>query len=339
MRDQLSAFATHLAVDNEPRTVTTYGAVMASFGNFVGGPAPLDAAPRRIQVEAFLTRRRRDGAPRATSTRNQELAALRAFAAFARRDLSWESDPTEGVRFAKRVRRDPAVLSKSEIHELFLTADAETRPLYRVRNQAMLAAFIQTGLRVHELVGLDVDQVDLAGATLLRLKGKGGSIRELPLNAPALALLRAWIDERPKHAEDGERALFVSARRTRISIRTVERIVQALRETMGSPKKITPHTLRHSFTTQGIEAGAPLSSVSEMLGHASIATTQWYIHLSDTHRREAVRRIEGTVPTSVLPSRLIEETTNATRSETPEAPASPPRPGLDDECGLVAAAA
>jgi integrase/recombinase XerC len=338
MRDLLSTFATHLAVDNEPRTVTTYGAILASFATFLGGPTPLDAAPRRLQVEAFLTRRRRDGTPRATSTRNQELAALRAFVAFARRDLGWASDPIDGVRFAKRVRRDPAVLSKSEIHELFLAANAETRPLYRIRNQAMLAVFTQTGLRVHELVGLNVEQVDLAGGTLLRLKGKGGSIRELPLNTPAVALLRAWIEERPKHAEDGERALFVSARRTRISIRTVERIVQVLREAMGSPKKITPHTLRHSFTTQGIEAGAPLSAVSEMLGHASIATTQWYIHLSDTHRRDAVRRIESTVPATVLPSRTIEGAANALRPETPETPASPPRPGLDDECGLDAAA-
>ncbi|MBK6533696.1 MAG: tyrosine-type recombinase/integrase [Deltaproteobacteria bacterium] len=178
--------------------------------------------------------------------------------------------------------------------------------------------------------------MDLAGATLLRLKGKGGSIRELPLNAPAVALLRAWIEERPKHAEDGERALFVSARRTRVSIRTVERIVQTLRETMGSPKKITPHTLRHSFTTQGIEAGAPLSSVSEMLGHASIATTQWYIHLSDTHRREAVRRIEGTVPTSILPRPPIENAAKVSLPRPPEAPPSSPPPGLDDECGLVA---
>jgi site-specific recombinase XerD len=337
MRDPLSAFATHLAVDNEPRTVTTYGAILASFGHFVSGPAPLDAAPRRIQVEAFLTRRRRDGAPRATSTRNQELAALRAFADFALRDLGWESDPTEGIRFAKRVRRDPAVLSKSEIHELFLTADAEKRPLYRVRNQAMLAVFTQTGLRVHELVGLNVEQVDLAGGTLLRLKGKGGSIRELPLNTPAVALLRAWIEERPKHAEDGERALFVSARRTRIAIRTVERVVQVLRETMGSPKKITPHTLRHSFTTQGIEAGAPLSSVSEMLGHASIATTQWYIHLSDTHRREAVRRIEGTVPASILPTASAPTLAKDTLLNLPEATPFPAQNDLDDECGLVAA--
>jgi len=338
MCDQISAFATHLAVDNQPRTVKTYGAVLASFRNFVGGTAPLNAAPRRIQIEAFLTRRRRDGAPRATSTRNQELAALRAFAAFALRDLGWESNPTDGIPFAKRVRRDPAVLSKSEIHELFLTANAETLPLYRVRNQAMLAVFTQTGLRVHELVGLDIEQVDLASATLLRLKGKGGSIRELPLNTPAVVLLRAWIDERQRHAEQGERALFVSTRRTRISIRTVERIVQVLRETMGSPKRITPHTLRHSFTTQGIEAGAPLSSVSEMLGHASIATTQWYIHLSDTHRRDAVRRIESTVPTSVLTSRAIEKAADAPRPETPEAPTTPSRPGLDDQCGLVAAA-
>lgn len=338
MRDQLSAFATHLAVDNEPRTVTTYGAILASFGNFVGGAAPLDAVPRRIQIEAFLTRRRRDGAPRATSTRNQELAALRAFSEFAVDDLGWESDPTEGIRFAKRVRRDPAVLSKSEIHELFLTADAEARHLYRVRNQAMLAVFTQTGLRVHELVGLNVDQVDLAGATLLRLKGKGGSIRELPLNTPAVVLLRTWMVDRPKYAGEDEQALFVSARRTRISIRTVERVVQGLRETMGSPKKITPHTLRHSFTTQGIEAGAPLSSVSEMLGHASIATTQWYIHLSDTHRREAVRRIEGTVPAAVLPRAPAPPAAKDTLLNLPEVPLFPAQNELDDECGLVAAA-
>lgn len=336
MRD-LSTFATHLAVDNEPRTVRTYRAILVSFANFVGGPTSLDVAPHRLQVEAFLTRRRRDGTSRATSTRNQELAALRAFVAFARRDLGWASDPTEGIRFARRIRRDPAVLSKSEIHELFLAANAETRPLYRIRNQAMLAVFTQTGLRVHELTGLNVDQVDLSGGTLLRLKGKGGSIRELPLNAPAVALLRAWIEERPKYLEEGERPLFVSARGTRISIRTVERIVQFLRETIGSSKKVTPHTLRHSFTTQEIEAGAPLSAVSELLGHASIATTQWYIHLSDLHRREAVRRIESTVPTAVLPAPAA-KTAKPTLPDVPRASTSLPSPGLDDECGLVAAA-
>lgn len=334
MRDHLPAFVRHLLADRHlPRTVKTYGAILTSFATL----HPAIDIPTRALVEVFLARPRRDGAQRASTSRNQELAALRSFVAFARGELGWITNPTDGIPFVREAPHDPAVLTATELRQLFETAAKSTRPWERARNLALLAVLSQAGLRVHEAVGLDVQQIDLASATLVAVRGKGGSIHDLPLNAPAVALLGAWIAERG--FEEGERALFLSQRGARLSIRAVESLIARLRKRMGSPKHITPHTLRHTAATLTLTAGTDLSTVAELLRHSDVNTTRRYLHLVDTRRREAVRRLENTVPATILPIPLSAAThPPPTVPEAREGPDSTGSFDLDDQHGLVAAA-
>jgi site-specific recombinase XerD len=335
MRDHLDAFARHLAAGHAAaRTIKTYVAVISSLAVALpehGRP------PTKAEVEAFLGRRRRDGTPRAASTRNQEFAAIRAFVSFAHDELGWTSEPTKGIDFVREPHCVPAVLTAPELSALFEAATRASRPHVRARDLALLAVLSQAALRVHEAVALDLYQVDLATGTLLSVRGKGGTVSDLPLNRPAVDLLRACIAAR--RAPEGEPALFLSGRGTRLSIRAVEALLQRLRRAMGTAKKITPHTLRHTAATLTLTAGTDLATVGELLRHSDLNTTRVYLHLVDTRRREAVRRLEGTVPASVLHP----------ANPTPLAPqpAGLPKPlepldslrklGLDDQCGLVAA--
>ena len=337
MHDALPAFVRHLLANHHaPRTVKTYGAILVSFAAIRGGTDP----PSRAAVEAFLARPRRDGAQRATTTRNQELAALRSFAFFAKREFGWATNPVEDIPFIDEPPRAPAVLTCLELQQLFEAAANHSQPGERARNLALLAVLSQAGLRVHEAVRLDVSQVDLTARTLLGIHGKGGTVHDLPLNTPAVALLGDWLKVRGERG--GEPALFLSQRGTRLSIRAAESLVAKLRVQMGSPKKITPHTLRHTAATLTLTAGTDLSTVAELLRHRNVNTTRRYLHLVDTRRREAVRRLEGTIPTTILP--CADSTTpnalSATAVPLPEpheAPVSPGRIDLDDQQGLVAA--
>ena len=288
MRDLLPAFARHLAsLNRSPRTTKTYEAILSSF---------LDSAaqrpPSQGDVESFLARPRTTGGRRSAATRNQELAALRAFAKFAIRGLHWTTDPTEDIPFVREPPRDPAVLSASEVRRLFTAAAETKRPAKRAQSLAVLALLSQLGLRVHEAVGLDVAQLDLGSATLVGVKGKGGTVHDLPMNVPTVALIMGWLAERAKLAGAEEAALFVSSRGSRLSIRTVQHLMLELRTAMGSVKKITPHTLRHSAATLALTTGSDLSTVAELLRHSDLNTTRRYLHLVD----ERPSRSRGPAP-------------------------------------------
>jgi len=336
MRPHLDAFVRHLLADHlAPRTVKTYGAIFMSFTAFRAGAAP----PTRAEVEEFLARPRRDGKPRSAAARNQELSALRAFAAFARRELNWTTNPTEDIPFVREALHDPAVLTAPELSQLFETAATTSRRGERARDLALLAVLSQAGLRVHEAVGLNMSQIDLASATLVAVHGKGGTIHDVPLNAPAVALLAAYLRERQVDA--GDAALFVSLRGTRFSIRAAEALLARLRKSMGSAKHITPHTLRHTAATLTLTAGTDLSTVAELLRHSDVNTTRRYLHLVDTRRREAVRRLESTVPAAVLPipspTPALAKSPMADLADSREGPSSPRHSDLDDQYGMVAA--
>lgn len=346
MRVAIPAFLEHLAAHRSPRTCRTYGAILASFVKFLEGiHGTSHQAPTRSDIEGFLGRPRSDGARAAPTTRNQELAALRAFAKFAVREGVWTTDPTGMVPFLREPPRDPPVLTAGEVRQLFETAARISRPELRERDLAILVVLSQVGLRVHELVGLDVGQADLATGTLLGVRGKGGTVHDLPLNAPAIALLAAWLAVwlavRPKHAADGESALFVSSRGTRLSIRAVERLFVILRKAMGTGKKITPHSLRHTMATLALTLGTDLATVGDLLRHSDLNTTRKYLHLVDTRRREAVGRLAMTVPKELLPSGTSsnppqQELPMHTVRDSSETPSDSSRKPLDAQYGLGA---
>ncbi|MCC7538886.1 MAG: tyrosine-type recombinase/integrase [Deltaproteobacteria bacterium] len=295
MAEPLDLFARQLASRRSPRTVTSY---LRTIRAFLEARAAL--AARKSDVEVFLGRPRRDGAPRSAATRNQELAALRAFSSYAVRELGWSEDPTVGIAFLREPPHDPPVLSANAIRALFETADQVRNARCRALCLALLGVLTQAALRVHEVTLLDLSQVDLAGATLVCVRGKGGSVHDLPLNAPTVVLLSQWIAVRATLAEPEEPALFLSSRGTRISIRAVQRLVANLGRRSSSGRRVWPHLLRHSAATLCLSLGADISTVGELLRHGDLNVTRRYLHLVDTRRREAVTRLGASIPPSLL---------------------------------------
>jgi integrase/recombinase XerC len=300
MRSHIPAFIHHLSGRRAARTVLSYAATASAFADFLNAQKPVDV-PMPADVETFLARPTRSGVRRAPATRNQELAALRAFTKFVAPSLGWSVDPTEGIPFVREPAHDPAVLTAFELRRLFLAAAGIEDPLRRSLSLALLAVLSQVGLRVHEAVALELHQVDLVTGTLVAVRGKGGTICDLPLNAPSLALLTAWIADRQHLASADEPALFVSSHGTRLSVRSVQRLMAALRKATGTPKHVTPHTLRHTAATLALTMGADLSTVADLLRHSDLNTTRRYLHLVDERRREAVRRLGCCVPKEILP--------------------------------------
>lgn len=305
MRLQIEAFIRNISTRRAARTVSSYSAVLTAFAEFLDRQGRT-TAPTTADVESFLARPTKDGFRRAPATQNQELAALRAFGKFAVRELSWPENPALLVPFVKEPERDPAVPSVFEVRQLFLAASKIAGPVARSRSLAILALLSQLGLRVHELVALDLHQVDLVTGTLLALRGKGATEHDLPLNSQSMALLALWISDRKAAAKEGENALFVSSRGTRISIRTVQRLVESLRLATGTKKHFSCHSLRHGTATIALTMGIDISTVAEVLRHSNLNTTRRYVHLVDVRRRDAVDRLGATIPPAVLPPSIRE---------------------------------
>lgn len=296
MNDHLTTF---LARQRRPRTAKAYGDILRALFAF------LDSTPgatwTRADIERFLWRPRLRVEKPSAASLNQELAAIRAFSSFlAERGSS--ALPVKDISFARADALEPAVMTAPEVPRLFREAARQRVSWRRTRDLAMLAVLTQCALRVHELVGLDVPQVDLDTVTLIAVRGKGGSVHDVPLNSEAVALLTAWVHDRPLVARPGEAALFVSRRGTRLSIRSVERLFEKLRTGLKTVKRITPHTARHTAATIAIEQGTDLAVVSQLLRHASIRTTMQYVHRADTRRRDAVRRLGALVPSDIVDS-------------------------------------
>ena len=293
----LEAFCEHLTLERDlsPHTVRAYRGDLTSLFDHAGrlgltGPAELDLATLR----SWLARLHTQGGSRATLARRASSA--RTFTAWAARRGHADSDP--GVRLAspKPHRTLPIVLRSGEAAAaLDVTPDpAETEhddPVQALRDQAVLELLYATGVRVSELCGLDRDDVDLERRTI-RVLGKGRKERTVPLGEPALAALDRWLVEgRPVWAKpDSGPALLLGARGRRLDPRTARRAVhERLRAVPGLPD-LGPHGLRHSAATHLLEGGADLRTVQELLGHATLATTQIYTHVSIERLRATYER-------------------------------------------------
>jgi integrase/recombinase XerC len=207
------------------------------------------------------------------------LSAIRTFFRFMRREKHVKSNPAEGVRAPKAGKRLPANLDADRMARLL---DLEGDGPLVARDRAILELLYSSGLRLAELIGLDVDSIDVADATV-RVTGKGSKERILPVGRHALHALAAWRKERALLANPQERALFVSKRGSRLSARSVQARVDYWGKRQGIDTKVYPHLFRHSFATHLLESSHDLRGVQELLGHANIATTQVYTHLDFQH--------------------------------------------------------
>lgn len=230
---------------------------------------------------------------RARGTLQRRTAAVRVFGRWAVQTGRLERDPAAALRSPKRVRALPPTVEQADAAAMLaeaLSVVAEGGGPGAVRDVAILELLYATGIRVSELCGLDLGDVD-HGRQTLRVLGKGNKQRTVPYGTPAARALDAWLLERVELAEPtaGD-AVFVGDRGRRIDQRVVRRIVhRALRVVEGAPD-LGPHGLRHAMATHLLEGGADLRSVQELLGHASLATTQIYTHVSDARLRAAFQQ-------------------------------------------------
>jgi len=209
------------------------------------------------------------------------LSAWRGFFTYLMRDHSLTDNPCVGIRAPKSAKKLPQSLSPDEAVKLVtLTGDSSTD----LCNRAILELLYSSGLRLAELISLDCDTTR-AGmrASEIRVTGKGDKTRVVPIGKFAITALETWLTVRDQIAQADEPALFVGARGHRISPRVVQRRIKECGIKQGLNTKIYPHLLRHSFATHILQSSGDLRAVQEMLGHASISTTQIYAHLDFQH--------------------------------------------------------
>jgi integrase/recombinase XerD len=288
---QVERFLDHLLVERglSPNTLAAYRRDLTRYVAFLHerGIDDVRAVSERdvaAHVAAISSSRHSDGKPYRATSVVRALSSTRAFHRFLLREGDVDRDPTAGVVRPKLPRRLPKPLSVEEVARLLAQPDASTAGL---RDRAVLETLYGAGLRVSELVGLDVDDVDVDAGSV-RVLGKGGKERDVPLGRYAREAISAYLVRvRPELATRRSRsALFLNLRGGRLTRQGCTLIVEKHARTAAIGKRVSPHVLRHSFATHLLEGGADVRVVQELLGHASVATTQVYTLVTRDHLRE-----------------------------------------------------
>ena len=307
MKEQLRSFIDFLRLNRNAsaHTVSAYDSDVSQFIAFAA--KHLNVEPRNLKpgnlelatIRAFMADLYRQGHARASVAR--KLSALRAYGRYLRREGWLEGDPAGLVVSPRKEQKVPAHLSMDEMAKLLDVPDT-SEPLGR-RDRAILELFYASGLRLSELVGLDLDDVNLS-ARMVRVMGKGGKERIVPFNTSAASALRVWLKDRAalitfdgtdpaaarKASARSQHPLFVNARGGRLTGRSVQRIVARYVSLCSTRFGISPHALRHSFATHLLERGADLRAIQELLGHVQLSTTQRYTHVNAAQLLDVYRK-------------------------------------------------
>jgi integrase/recombinase XerC len=296
---EIAEFVAFLAKErnDSPHTVKAYARDVADFAAFCGryyGGAWSWGGVDRLAVRGWLAALDERGLARRSAAR--ALSALRAFYRFLELTGRAGSNPARAARTPRLGRALPTHLSRAEMDELL--AEAARRAggggFRGARDLAILELFYSTGMRLAELAGLNEADLDLV-ADQVKVRGKGRKERLLPVGRHAAAAVRAYAERRDAliartRGPADRRAVFVSARGRRLSARGVQRAVRSLLATLSRGRDLRVHSLRHSFATHLLDAGADLRAVQELLGHASLATTQVYTHTSVERLKQVYQR-------------------------------------------------
>ncbi len=269
-----------LAARRSPRTVEAYTRDLTALGGWLGRPVGDVTADELASWQASL---RADGL--APSTIARRTAAVRSFCKHQQLIGARDDNPAAGLESPRRPRKLPRTLSAAEAERLVEAAIGVTPRA--MRDRALVELLYGAGLRVSEAIGLERASVDLDDR-LVRVLGKGGKERLVPLGRPAAEAVRRYLALGRPHLERRHRpALFLNARGGALTRAGAFLILRKLAEKAQlDPTRIHPHLLRHSFATHLLEGGADLRSVQEMLGHADLGTTELYTHVTDRRRRE-----------------------------------------------------
>lgn len=287
VQNEIGDFLDYLTYERNvsPNTIAAYRDDLESFIGFLCndyftmGREQLELGRvDHLTVRSYLAHLSRRNLSRASTARH--LSALRTFFKYLVREGITEANPARTVATPKRERHLPTVMQTSEVALLLEQPDTSTT--LGVRDAAFLELMYASGLRISELVGIDIDDIELR-ARLVKVHGKGSKERIVPFGSKAEAAVRAWLAVRSEIVHDiDEQAIFVNYRGQRITTRSVRRLFDDYIRQAALRSGISPHTLRHSFATHLLNAGADLRGIQELLGHASLSTTQKYTHLNDS---------------------------------------------------------
>ena len=322
MKELLKEFLAHLRLNRNAsaHTVRAYESDVSQYLIFLGKARDCwvsELTPEHLTADSVRTHVAELGrAGEARSSVARKVSALRTFVRYLRREGYLEHDPTALTVAPRREQTLPVHLTEQDMVKLLEQPDA-TQPLGR-RDRAILELFYASGLRLSELESLDLDSVDLSGR-MLRVMGKGRKERMLPFNQAAERAIRAWlrdradVERRAQNAEpgsnpstkDGRRgsgtaarraksadraALFVNYRGTRLTGRSIDRLLRKYVAQFSTQSGISPHALRHSFATHLLQRGADLRTIQELLGHSRISTTQRYTHVNAAQLIDVYRK-------------------------------------------------
>jgi integrase/recombinase XerC len=284
----IAGFLRHLERERNasPATIRAYGEDLGQLAAHLEatlGHPPRPAEVDHLLIRGFLAGLHQRGLRKVTSAR--KLAALRTFFRWLCREGVLERNPARLLLTPRRERRIPSVLDEAQVDRLL---DVPGDALAAVRGRAILELLYAAGMRCAELVALDVSDVDLDGR-LVRVLGKGRKERVVLFGTRAQQALRAWLRTRGALGSKGD-ALFLNARGGRLSDRSVRKLVEGRVRAVALQRRCSPHTLRHSFATHLLARGADLRAIQELLGHASLSTTQRYTHVDTRHLLEVYRK-------------------------------------------------
>jgi integrase/recombinase XerC len=304
MTEHLKRFLKFLGLNRNAsaHTVRAYESDLSQFIAHVAASAGVkrgEVTPEQLDrhaLRSFLGSLHAQGLTRASAAR--KLAAARTFLRYLRREDLIDGDPGAMVATPKQDIRMPAHLSEGEMSALLDAASDET-PLGR-RDRAILELFYASGLRLGELAGVDVDDLNLS-ARMVRVLGKGGKERLVPFNQSTAKAVRAYLDGREQILRGRESRgrqdrknrrdpLFVNFRGGRLTVRSIDRLVRKYAAASSARLGISPHALRHSFATHLLQRGADLRAIQELLGHARLSTTQRYTHVNAAQLLEVYKK-------------------------------------------------
>ena len=304
VKELKSQFLEYLEIEKNrsPKTIENYNHYLTRFINFAKVENPRDITEETIRKYRLTLNRTTDerGKPLKKVTQNYHVIALRSFLKYlAKRDI--RTVPAEKIELGKQEEREVVFLEPSEL-ERFLRAP-QGGTLSNLRDRAILETLFSTGLRVSELCSLNGDDIDLKRGEF-SVRGKGSKLRLVFLSEQAKAAIAGYLEKR----SDADEALFIRVPRNerfekyeelRLTPRSVQRIIKKYAVVAGIVgKKITPHSLRHSFATDLLRNGADIRSVQALLGHSSVTTTQIYTHVTDKQLREVHEKFHGKTKTA-----------------------------------------
>jgi len=294
MRTATHRFLQYLRVERNASelTIKSYGEDLAALAEYLtearDGTCPKPSDVAVLDLRGYVAGLHEAGYAKTTIARR--LASLRSFFRFGQREGWAESNPAKPLRNPRKPRSLPHFLSSEDLGRL-LQAPPADEPL-GLRDRGMLETIYSAGLRVSELVGLNDSDLDFE-AGVVRVRGKGRRERLAPIGSYATRALRRWLRVRklsPREPSGPEAPVFVNKFGSRITTRSVARILEKYLRQTGLDTRTTPHSLRHSFATHLLDRGADIRSVQELLGHKSLVTTQIYTHVSTAGLREVYER-------------------------------------------------